>query len=164
VSCGDDPYNVPYVSEKIPYPGYETSPDPRLEAYVSAGSWAYCNRFGATPDEYSGTYDSGDVFGNGLPYIRTGHWYKFERWYVMNSGNDVADGVIRLWIDDVEVVNLTNIPWRSVIRDTDNTADGYGTTWMSMWIGGNYSNSGTFTGGTKRRYISDPYFSTTLDR
>lgn len=164
VSCGDDPYNVPYVSEKIIYPGYETSPDPRIQAYVTNGSWAYCNRFGAIPDEFGGTYDSADVFANGLPYIRTGVWYKFERWYVMNSGNDVADGVIRLWIDDQEVVNLTNIPFRSVTRDTANTANGYGTTWMSGWIGGNYSNTGTFTGGTKHRYISDPYFSTTLDR
>lgn len=159
IGCQDSPYNVAYVSEKILYPGYETSPDPRVEAYVTNGSWAYCNR-----PEIGSTYGSGDLFGNGLPYIRTGRWYKFERWYVINSADEAANGVLQLWIDDVQVLNRTNVVYRSSSNGADNPGSGYGTQWMSMWIGGNYSNTGTFTGGSKHRYISDPYFSTTLDR
>lgn len=160
IGCNVDPYNVAYVSEKIIFPGYETSPDPRIEDYVVNGSWAYCNR----EPELASTYTSEMLFGNGLPYLRTGHWYKWERWYVINSADEAADGVLQVWIDDVLVLSLTNVVYRSSSSGADNPSTGYGTQWMSMWIGGNHSNTGTFTGGTKRRYISDPYFSTTLDR
>lgn len=154
---GVAPGDIPYISEKIIYPGYETSPDPRLEAYVTSGSWAYCER-----PEIEATYTSGMIFANGLPYLRTNVWYKWERWYVMNSANDVADGVMQIWIDDQLVLSRTNVVYRSVAAGTGGAG---GSTWKSFWYGGNYSNTGTFTATPPiYRYIDSPYASTTLDR
>lgn len=158
VGCGDAPNNYAYISEKILFPGYETSPDPRLEDYVTSGSWAYCDPVGGRP-EIEADYTSGQIFDNGLPYIRTGHWYKWERWYVMNSAPDAADGVMQVWIDDELVLNRTNVVYRSTSPSI------IGTHWNSMWWGGNFSNTGTFNATPPlERYISDPYASTTLDR
>jgi hypothetical protein len=155
--CISAPYDIPYISEKIIYPGYSTSPDPRVEDYVTSGSWAYCNR-----TEIEANYTVDMTVANGLPYLRTGVWYKWERWYVMNSGNDVADGILQIWIDDVLVLNRTNVVYRSVSAGTGGAG---GTSWGSMWFGGNFSNTGSFTATPPiYRYIDSPYLSTTLDR
>lgn len=106
------------------------------------------------------TYSAGTNFGNGLPYIRTGYWYKFETWMVLNSSVNAADGVLRCWVDDQIVMDLTNVVWRSTSRGCPNGAG-----WQSMWFGGNYS--GAVFGGpssTVYRYIDDLYLSSTLDR
>lgn len=156
--CQDAPNNYAYVSEKIIYPGYDTSPDPRLLDYVTEGSWAYCDPVGGRP-EIPSVYTAGQLFGNGMPYLRTGHWYKFERWYVLNSAPDAADGIIRIWIDDVLVLDRTNVVFRATSPSI------IGTEWRAMWFGGNYSNTGTFTAPSSLlRYLSGFHVSTTLDR
>lgn len=104
-------------------------------------------------------YQANEIFGNGLPYIRTGHWYKFETWMVLNSATDVADGVLQIWIDDVLVYSNTTVVWKSSSRGCPN-GDG----WQSMWFGGNYTGDGCRPSYTLYRYIDDVYLSTTLDR
>ena len=68
--------------------------------------------------DLEGVYAPGVNFGNGLPFIRTGHWYKMETWLVMNSAVDVADGVMQVWIDDQLVCDRTNLTYRSSTRGT----------------------------------------------
>jgi hypothetical protein len=46
------------------------------------------------------------------PYQETGHWYKFVEHVVMNTAG-VADGVYQLWVDDVLVMNYSNVPYRN---------------------------------------------------
>jgi len=104
-------------------------------------------------------YQPNETFLNGLPYIRTGHWYKFETWMVLNSDVDVPDGVLKVWIDSVPVYSNEAVVWKSTDRGAPN-GDG----WQSMWFGGNYS--GATCGDpsqTLYRYIDDVYLSTTLD-
>lgn len=106
-------------------------------------------------------YQETEIFGNGLPYIRTGHWYKIETWMVVNSGDGVADGILQIWVDDVPVYDNTSVPWVDSIRGRSQGLDG----WTRMWFGGNYS--GAICGEpdtTLYRYIDDLYLSTTLDR
>jgi len=105
-------------------------------------------------------YEPDEIFGNGLPYIRTGHWYKFETWMVLNSAIDAKNGVLKIWIDDVLVYSNESVAWKSSARNRP-----CGSGWDSMWFGGNYS--GASLGGPNRtvyRYIDDLYLSTTLDR
>jgi len=105
------------------------------------------------------TYSPTQLFGNGLPYIRTGHWYKYETWMELNSAVDVPDGVLKVWIDDVLVYSDEAVVWKSTSRGVPN-GDG----WQSMWFGGNYS--GAIFGDpsqTLYRYIDDIYLSTSLD-
>lgn len=99
------------------------------------------------------------LFGNSLPYIRTGHWYRYETWLVMNSAVDVADGVMEEYIDGVKVYDNQAVMYKSTARGVPN-GDG----WQSMWFGGNYSGKG-FGGPdeTVHRYIDDVYLSTTKD-
>lgn len=106
-------------------------------------------------------YAEAEIFSNGLPYIRTGHWYKIETWMVLNSGDGVADGILQIWIDDVQVYSNTAVKWEDSARGATGGLGG----WTSMWFGGNYS--GAVCGGpdtTVYRYIDDLYLSTTLDR
>jgi hypothetical protein len=105
---------------------------------------------------------SGDIFGNGLTGIRAGRWYKYETWMQINSAINVADGVLRIWIDDVEVYTNNAVAYRSSTRGCPN-----GTGWQSMWFGGNYTGGAAGCGApstTLYRYIDDLYLSTTLDR
>lgn len=107
------------------------------------------------------TYGADELFGNGLPYIRTGHWYKFETWMEMNSSDGATDGVLQIWIDDVLVYSNESLAWESTARGATGGLAG----WTSMWFGGNYS--GAICGNpstTLYRYIDDLYVSTTLDR
>lgn len=99
--------------------------------------------------------------GNTLPWIRAGQWYKYESWLQLNTAPDVSDGIWRVWINDVQVVNMTDVNWVSVSRGCSNGLAG----WRAMWFGGNMS-SATFghPGGTMYRYIDGIYLSTTLDR
>jgi hypothetical protein len=107
-------------------------------------------------------YEEDETFGNGKPYIRTGHWYRFETWMVLDSAVDAEDGVLQFWVDDVLMYSNKNVPWRST-RKQNRPTNGGG--WQSMWFGGNYS--GANCGDPSRtvyRYIDDFYLSTTLDR
>lgn len=103
-------------------------------------------------------------FGNGLPYIRTGHWYKWERWYVFNSALNAEDGIMQVWIDDQLVVDLHDVTYLSDEHNaTDNPENGTG--WQSIWFGGNYT--GSSFGATVPELHRDEqgyYLSTTLDR
>ena len=105
-------------------------------------------------------YPAGTNFGNGLPYIRTGHWYSLETWQVMNSADDVADGVLQCRVDGQIILN-ESIAWRSTSRGCPN-----GTAWRWMWFGGNISvtNNKNFpTGQTLYRREDGHYLSTTAD-
>lgn len=105
-------------------------------------------------------YPAGTLFGNGLPYIRTGRWYTYETWIVLNSAPDVADGVMEIYIDGVNVYNNQAVVYRSTVRGTEGGAGG----WESMWFGGNYSGSSFGEPDeTVHRYIAEMYLSTTKD-
>lgn len=140
-----------YMSEKLIWQTYSGSTS---DQYARGLCMAIYNQ------DIEATYASNTLFGNSLPYIRTGHWYKLETWLVLNSAVDAADGIMQVWIDDQLVLDKKNVVWRSSSRGVPN-----GTGWQSMWFGGNYS--GAVFGGPSTavsRYIDDLYLSTTLDR
>jgi hypothetical protein len=155
----------------------------KTSRYFTASNWST----GAEPDAYAyasekliwQTYggDASDTYARGMNiaifnldleatysatigYIQAGTWNKYETWMVLNSALNAADGVLQVWINDVEVYNNTAVVWRSSARGVPN-----GTGWQSMWFGGNYSGA-TFgaPSTTLYRYIDDVYLSTTLDR
>jgi hypothetical protein len=141
-----------YMSEKLIYQTYGGDADDLYERGMN-------NAIGDL--DLKAAYDPNQEFGNGLPYIRTGHWYKYETWMVLDSAVDANDGVLQVWIDDVLVYNNTSVPWRSTERGVTRG----GNYWAHMWFGGNYSGA-TFGAPTETlyRYIDDLYLSTTLDR
>ncbi|GFE82157.1 hypothetical protein GCM10011487_41570 [Steroidobacter agaridevorans] len=150
-SYGSDGSAYAYMSEKLIWQTYSGSTS---DQYARGLCMAVYNQ------DIEATYASSTLFGNNLPYIRTGHWYKMETWLVLNSGVDVADGVMQVWIDDKLVLDRKNVVWKSSSRGVPN-----GTGWQSMWFGGNYSGAVFGGPGTSvSRYIDDLYLSTTLDR
>jgi hypothetical protein len=150
-STGAEPTGSAYCSEKLAWQTYDGD---SADSYARGYNNAIFNL------DLEGTYGSGVNFANGLPYLREGYWYKFERWYVLNSDVDEADGIMQIWIDDQLVCDRTNVVWRSTSRGCPN-----GTGWQSMWFGGNYSGA-TFgaPSGTLYRYLTDFDLSSTLDR
>lgn len=150
-ATGEEPDAWAYGSEKLIWQSYEGDPN---DEYGRGLNVAIFNL------DLVADYASGTSFGNGQPYIRTGHWYKMETWMVLNSAVDVADGVLRIWIDDQVVYDQADVIWRSTDRGVPN-----GEGWQSMWFGGNYSGA-TFGSPSVAvdRYIDDAYLSTTLDR
>lgn len=150
-TTGNEGAGYAYMSEKLIWQTYGGSPD---DTYARGLCMAIFNQ------DIEATYPAGTVFGNGLPYIRTGHWYKLETFMVLNSAVDAADGVLQAWVDDRLVLDRHDVVWRSSARGVPNGAG-----WQSMWFGGNYS--GAVFGGPNKpvvRYIDDIYLSTTLDR
>jgi hypothetical protein len=150
-TTGADASAYAYMSEKLIWQTYGGSSN---DQYVRGLCMAIYNQ------DIEATYPASTLFGNKLPYIRTGHWYKMETWLVLNSAVNAADGVMQVWIDDKLVLDRKDVAWRSSRRGVPN-----GTGWQSMWFGGNYS--GAVFGGPDRavsRYIDDVYLSTTLDR
>lgn len=147
---GSSPNAYAYMSEKLIWQTYDADCD---ELYGEGYNNAIYNL------DLEGQYALTDTFGNGYPQIRTGHWYKYETWMVLNSDVDEADGVLKVWIDDVQVYSNETVVWRSSSRGCPN-----GTAWHYMWFGGNYS--GATCGNpseTLYRYIDDFYISSTPD-
>lgn len=150
-STGAEPNGYAYASEKMVWQTYGATCN---ENYGMGLNTAIFNL------DLEATYKANVNFSNNLPYIRTGHWYKIETWMVLNSAVNVADGVLKHWVDDVLVYENNAVAWKSTVRGVPN-----GIGWQSMWFGGNYS--GAVCGGpstTLYRYIDDVYLSTTLDR
>jgi len=151
-STGAEPDAFAYLSEKMLWQSYQG--DAR-EPYGRGLCMAIFNQ------DIEAVYAATTLFGNGLPYIRTGHWYKIETWLALDSAVDAGDGILQIWIDDKLVLNRKDISWRSTERGVPNGGEG----WQSMWFGGNYS--GAIFGGPSRslrRYMDDLHLSTTLDR
>jgi hypothetical protein len=146
--------SCPYLSEKLWQGNCDTS------SYISGTNYAI--------KDQDCKWSLDETFGNGKNYIRTGHWYKFEVWMVMDSkannvnscSNSACDGVLKMWVDNVLVYSSESFCWH---RTPDGTTTDFN--WESGWFGGNYSGS---TCGdpnkTLYRYIDDVYVSTTLDR
>jgi len=150
-SVGSSPDAYAYMSEKLIWQSYGASCD---EEFAMGMNNAIFNK------DLEKMYDADEIFGNGLPYIRTQHWYKFETWMVLNSAVDVADGILQIWIDDVLVYSDSTVTWKSTDRGCPN-----GNGWQSMWFGGNYSGAiCNDPAQTVYRYIDDLYLSYTLDR
>jgi hypothetical protein len=150
-SVGSSPEAYVYMSEKLIWQSYNSSCD---EDFALGMNNAIFNR------DLVKMYDGDEIFGNGLPYIRTGHWYKFETWIVLNSAVDMPDGVLQVWIDDVLVYSDSTVIWKSADRGCPN-----GEGWQSMWFGGNYSGAVcNDPDRTVYRYIDDFYLSYSLDR
>ena len=148
---GSLPGGYAYMSEKLIYQTYDATCN---EEYGMGLNNAIYNM------DLKSTYSTAQIFRNSASFIRTGHWYKYETWMVLNSAVDKADGVLKLWIDDVLVYSNEAVMWKSSARGVPN-GDG----WQSMWFGGNYS--GAICGGpseTLYRYIDDVYLSTSYDR
>jgi len=140
-----------YMSEKLIYQTYACTCN---EEYGLGLNCAIVNL------DLKETYKPDQLFGNNLPYIRTGHWYKYETWVVANSAPDVPDGALQIWIDDVLVYNNISVPYKSNIRKCP-----FGGGWKSMWFGGNYSGARCGAPSVPvHRYIDGLYLSTTLDR
>lgn len=138
-----------YMSEKLIWNTYGSSCN---EDYAYGLNNAIYNK------DLTAKYGAGQNFGNGKPYIRTGHWYKYETWMELNSAVDAADGVLKIWIDSKLVYSNDEVVWRSNSRGVPN-----GTGWQSMWFGGNYS--GAICNDPSRtlyRYIDDIFVSTTM--
>jgi hypothetical protein len=148
---GTDGDSYAYMSEKLVWQTYAGNAD---DQFARGLCMAVYNQ------DIEAVYSPSTLFGNNLPYIRTGHWYKMETWMVLNSAVNVADGILQIWIDDKVVLDKKDVVWKSTSRGVPN-GDG----WQSMWFGGNYSGA-TFGNPTQplNRYIDDLYLSTTLDR
>lgn len=143
--------NTAYMSEKLIWQTYSTS---------CSENYALGMNNAISDLDLETTYRTTTLFGNGLPYIRTGRWYKYETWMVLDSAVDAGDGVLQIWIDGNLVYSNAQVPWRSTSRGTAGSTSG----WQSMWFGGNYS--GAVCGNPSQalvRYIDDVYVSTTLD-
>jgi hypothetical protein len=116
------------MSEKLIYQTYGGEPDDLYGRGLN-------NSIGGSGSDQKATYGPDQLFGNGLPYIRTGHWYKYETWMVLNSALDVNDGVLQVWIDDALVYSDTSVAWLSSQRGITQG----GNYWADMRFGGNYS-------------------------
>ncbi len=176
-TTGGDDNKSAYLSEKLIWQTYDTT----CNEQVALGMNNACINCDIVDQ-----YQPNELFSNGLPYIRTGHWYKFETWLRMDSAIDTNDGVLKVWIDDVLVFASDHVPFRTAggkpaaphpcsaaqnrpavlyPRPDHPTEDGVG--WQSMWFGGNYSGDKEICGGpdqTVYRYLDDLYLSTTCDR
>lgn len=112
-------------------------------------------------------YTSGMLFGNGLPYIRTGRFYLHETFLQMNSADNVADGKLHCRIDGVAVKTDNNVAFLASLRtDGEGNQPEFGSKWQSFWYGGNISttyNANFPTGQTLNRHETNHYASTTAD-
>ena len=82
---------------------------------------------GVLADDTDGLVSHEQVFGP--PSAR--RWTKMAFFVQMNSAPGVADGMIRQWIDDVQIMSNSNIGW---IGPTSETRD---VRWNIVGIGGN---------------------------
>lgn len=144
----------PYCSAKL-WQGYDGDPN---DLYIREINHAIYN------DDRVHEMTASDLFGNGLPYVREGRWYKHEMQLTLNSdytGAGSADGIMRHWIDDVLFYEETNLVFGSANKGNGSYAHG----WNQMYFGGNYSGA-TFGAPSQTiyRYIDDMYVSTTVDR
>ncbi len=150
-TAGPQPTASAYMSEKLIWQSYNAT---------CQEDFAYGLNNAVYDLDLKANYQPSQLFKNGLPYIRTNHWYKYETWMVLNSGVDVPDGVLKVWIDDVLVYSNVNLKFKSSTRGVPN-----GTGWQTMWFGGNYSGGPCGDPSAQLdRYIDDVYLSTTLDR
>lgn len=152
-----------YASTKFLWQRYPIDGGDSTAAYVWGNNHA-CNNM-----EVPTAYQAGQLFANGLPYIRAGYWYKCETWMVLNSGVNANDGTLQSWVDDQLVFSSTVWPWASTGSSNpggQNRSVTVGLTgFTTMWFGGNISANGGFgAGGTLYRYEDGHYLSTTKDR
>lgn len=154
---GDVYMSSKYVWQRYPIDGGDSTAD------FAWGLNHACNNM-----EVPTAYTAGQIFGNGLPYLRAGVWYRFETWMVLNSALNANDGVLECRIDGVPVFNSTVWPWASTGSSNpggQNRSVTVGLTgWRAMWFGGNISANGGFgAGGTLYRYEDSHYLSITAD-
>jgi hypothetical protein len=91
--------------------------DPLLVDQVNGGYLHDIDRY--TPITHEQVYGTGQ------------HWTKVAFYFQINSAPDATDGVLKQWINDRRVVNLTNIPW--IKANADNKMVG----WNYIAMGGN---------------------------
>ena len=82
---GTDGDAFAYMSEKLVWQTYDSTCDEEFGLGMNNAIYDL---------DLEDTYGEDEIFGNGLPYIRTEHWYKFETWMVLNSAADVAEAPI----------------------------------------------------------------------
>jgi hypothetical protein len=118
-------------------------------------------------DDREQQYESDMLFGNGLPNIRAGRWYALEIYAVMNSADNVYDGILQSRVDGVTVANWTDVGFHASLRtDSEGNSPKHGDHWNSMWFGGNISVaafSNFPTGQRLDRYEDGHYLSTSAD-
>lgn len=155
--------NYAYMSEKYiwqKYPPPTEDGDPNAQ-YVWGLNHACFN------NDRVQQYTSGMLFGNGLPYIRSGRFYLFETFIQMNSADNVGDGKLHCRVDGVAVKTDNNVAFLASLRtDGAGGQPEFGSKWQSFWFGGNISvatNNNFPAGQQLKRYETDHYASTTAD-
>ena len=79
----------------------------------------------------NGSDDLKQIVQHGQVFGADSHWTKMA-WYVkMNSSIGARDGILRQWINGVQVMNMVHIPW--VQANSDNKM----VKWNFFSIGGN---------------------------
>ena len=114
-------FNGQYYTE--PNPNYSSNTkgmeaggaDPQVLDQVNGGFLA----------DFSGNANHEQVFGP------AGHWTKMGFYVKKNSAIDIADGVLKVFMNDQRIVNNTNIPW--VQANANSVHPG----WNYFAIGGN---------------------------
>ncbi|WP_243373865.1 hypothetical protein [Geotalea sp. SG265] len=94
-------------------------------------------------------------------YTPDNNWHKYLWEFTAQSASGTADGVIRLWVDDVKVWEKTNVKWNSYgsIKNGTLFQYGYVTSWNFFYMQGNLS--GDYNGPTKYMYWDDYIIATT---
>ncbi|ACM21305.1 hypothetical protein Geob_2962 [Geotalea daltonii FRC-32] len=110
---------------------------------------------------YSVFIGTSNVF-NGI-YRPDNNWHKYLWEFTAQSSSAVADGVIRLWVDDVVVWERTNVKWNDygTINNGTYFNYGYNGSWYFFFIQGNLS--ATYNGPTKYMYWDDYIIATTKE-
>jgi hypothetical protein len=156
-----------YFSEKYVWQNYPGDPGPGGGGGDPDLAYAWGLNHACYNDDRIQKYTDEMIFGNGLPYIRTGHWYALETFAQMNSADNVADGILESRVDGVVVSRLTDVAFQASARvDSEGNSPKNGTHWFSMWFGGNISttsNDNFPTGQRLIRYEDGYYLSTTAD-
>lgn len=156
-----------YFSEKFVWQNYPGDPGPGGGGGDPDLQYAWGLNHACYNDDRIQKYEDTMIFGNGLPYLRTGRWYAFETYAVMNSGDNVYDGILQSRIDGVVVEDWDDVGFHASLRlNTDGESPRNGTHWHSMWFGGNISTTSNdnFPAGQRLiRYEDGYYLSTTPD-
>lgn len=92
----------------------ETSrPEPFLALNDNGdGTFTLAVNFQGTPDNGAGFFDATGIGAE----MEADTWYQIETYLVLNSANEVADGIFRCWVNGTLVIERTDVEYRN---DTD---------------------------------------------
>jgi hypothetical protein len=131
LSVSSNPYN-----NRVQY-GYGGRCYDAGGGYDAVRSWAYTDGSGQD-------VQNGGCVWNAPGCIRDDTWFRFEYRLKMNSSPSATDGIAKVWLDGVLIVDENNLNW--------TTSDPATRRWNSVWIGGNTWNNWTARANMAEQY------------